>query len=128
MVNGNSMGMIDFGKSVRLFSERNVYLQPQRLHIHLPNAKDILDAGFRHFLGNDYQWLPEYDKVADWLADNKGLGLFCMGNCGRGKSTICLQILPCVMQHYLNRIFTLCLAREMNRKYSEIMPEAVTRH
>lgn len=121
MVNENTMGMVDFGKSVRLFAERNVYLQPQRLHIHLPNAKDILDAGLRHFLGNDYQWLPEYDKVADWLADNKGLGLFCMGNCGRGKSTICLQILPCVMQHYLNRIFTLCLAREMNRKYSEIM-------
>ena len=97
--------MIDFSASVRNFAERKICLQPQRLQIHLPNAKEVLNAGLQHFLGGDYKWQPEYDKVADWLTDNKGLGLFCMGNCGRGKTTICLQILPCIMQHYLHKLW-----------------------
>ena len=121
MVNTNSNDMIDFSASVRNFAERKICLQPQRLQIHLSNAKEVLNAGLQHFLGGDYKWQPEYDKVADWLTDNKGLGLFCMGNCGRGKTTICLQILPCIMQHYLHKIMAMCLAREMNRHYTEVM-------
>lgn len=113
--------MINFSASVRNFAERKVNLYPQRLHICLPNAKEILDAGFKHFVGGSYKWQPEYDEVADWLTDNKGLGLCCMGNCGRGKTTICLQILPCIMQHYFQRIFTISLAREMNRHYNDVM-------
>ena len=85
MVNTKSNDMIDFSASVRNFAERKICLQPQRLQIHLSNAKEVLNAGLQHFLGGDYKWQPEYDKVADWLTDNKGLGLFCMGNCGRGK-------------------------------------------
>ena len=87
MVNNNFDNRIDFSKAVNFFTERKVCLQPQRLHFHLPNAKDVLDAGLRHFLGSSYTWQPESDKVADWLTDNKGIGLFCMGNCGRGKTT-----------------------------------------
>lgn len=101
--------------------ERRVFLQPDRLHISLPNAKETLDAGFRHFIGDNYTWQPEYDEIADWLTDNQGKGLFCMGNCGRGKTTICMQILPCVLQQCLRRIVTVCLAREMNRRYDEFM-------
>ena len=87
MVNTKSNDMIDFSASVRNFAERKICLQPQRLQIHLSNAKEVLNAGLQHFLGGDYKWQPEYDKVADWLTDNKGLGLFCMGNCG-GSSVI----------------------------------------
>ena len=121
MVDRNLNDRIDFGTAVSFFEERKVCLQPQRLHIHLPNAREVLDAGLRHFLGNSFEWLPEYDKVVDWLSDNKGQGLFCMGNCGRGKTTICLQILPCILQHYLHKICSICLAREMNRHYTEII-------
>ena len=74
MVDRNLNDRIDFGKAVSFFAERKVCLQPQRLLIHLPNAKDVLDAGLRHFLGNSYRWLPEYDKVVDWLSDNEGQG------------------------------------------------------
>lgn len=94
MVDINSDNRIDFRAAVNFFAERKVCLQPQRLHIRLPNAKEVLDAGLRHFLGRNYMWQPEYDKVADWLTDNKGLGLFCMGNCGRGKTTIVCKYFP----------------------------------
>ena len=121
MVNMNSNNMIDFSASVQSFKERKVDLQPQRLHIRLPNARKILFSGLKHFLGDAFKWLPEYDEVADWLTDNKGMGLFCMGNCGRGKSTICLQVLPCIMEQYYRKIFFITLAREMNRHYNEVM-------
>lgn len=102
MVDRNLNDRIDFGKAVSFFAERKVYLQPQRLLIHLPNAKEILDAGLQHFLGSSYKWLPEYDNVADWLTDNNGQGLFCMGNCGRGKTTIACKYFPA----FCNTIFT----------------------
>jgi len=40
-----------------------------------------------------FKWLPEYDKVLDWMVDNQGKGLFMFGDCGRGKSTIILGVL-----------------------------------
>lgn len=113
--------MIDLGACVGSYAERNINLQPQRLLIRLPNAKDVLNVGLKYFMGDSYTWLPEYDEVANWLTDNKGMGLFCMGNCGRGKATICMQVLPCIMQYYFHRIITVCLAREMNTHYKEIM-------
>lgn len=119
MVNTNNKP--NFKAIVSLFAEHNTILQPERMHISIPNAHDVLDVGLRHFLGNDYQWLPEYDQVADWLTDNHGLGLLCMGNCGRGKTTICLQVLPCIIRHYFHRIVSIYLAREMNRQYTEVM-------
>ena len=36
----------------------------------------------------EFDWIPEYDEVIDWLTDNKGKGLFLTGSCGRGKSNI----------------------------------------
>ena len=51
MVDINSDNRIDFRAAVNFFAERKVCLQPQRLHIHLPNANKVLDAGLRHFLG-----------------------------------------------------------------------------
>jgi DNA replication protein DnaC len=47
--------------------------------------KTIPEGGFK--------WLPEYDKVLDWMADNQGKGLFMQGSCGRGKSTIILGVI-----------------------------------
>ena len=55
MVDRNLNDRIDFGTAVSFFAERKVCLQPQRLHIHLPNAREVLDAGLRHFLGNSYE-------------------------------------------------------------------------
>lgn len=49
MVNTNSNDMIDFSASVRNFAERKICLQPQRLQIHLPNAKEVMNAGLQHF-------------------------------------------------------------------------------
>lgn len=113
--------MIDFKRSVELMADRNIELQPKRFFFRVPNARRVLDAGLQHFIGSDYQWLPEYDQVVDWLSDNNGKGLLCVGNCGRGKTTICLQVIPCIMHHFFHKICSIYLAREMNRHYAEVM-------
>lgn len=45
-----------------------------------------------------FEYLPEYDEVVDWMADTKGKGLLLMGSCGRGKSLIVNCIIPVLMK------------------------------
>ena len=45
----------------------------QRFRISIPNAREELKNAMTAILGSMGEkliWLPEYDKVADWLSDN----------------------------------------------------------
>lgn len=66
-------------------------------HLAVANAKERLEKGLAHFLGNDARWLPDYDEIAEWLTDNKGRGLLLVGISGLGKSLICQKILPVLL-------------------------------
>ena len=61
-------------------------------------AADLLMRGLAYVIGPSVQWLPEYDDVAAWLADNRGKGLMCIGDCGRGKTVITRDILPLLFE------------------------------
>lgn len=65
----------------------------ERIYFELEDAENILRRGLKYYVGDNYQWLPEYDEIVKWLSDNDGKGLLCLGDCGRGKSVICYQIL-----------------------------------
>lgn len=60
----------------------------------IDRADELLMRGLYWAVGDKAEWLPEYEQVADWLADNKGKGLLCIGDCGRGKTIITTRILP----------------------------------
>ena len=47
-------------------------------NINLENARDVLKRGLKFFVGEDAQWVQEYDDIADWLTDNKHKGLFML--------------------------------------------------
>lgn len=66
-------------------------------NIQIPNAHKRMEDGLRYFLKGEERWLPAYDKVADWLTDNKGRGLLCVGTTGLGKSLLCQNILPVIL-------------------------------
>ena len=59
-------------------------------------------------------WQPEYGNVADWLVDNKGRGLLCLGNCGRGKTLICGKIIPILLNHFCNKVVSCYDAQQLN--------------
>lgn len=63
----------------------------------IADARERLHNGLRYYLGDRAQWLPCYDRVADWLADNKGRGLLCIGTSGLGKTLVCERILPVII-------------------------------
>jgi len=97
----------------------------------LDNADELLARGLAYAIGPTAQWLPEYDHVADWLADNQGKGLMCIGDCGRGKTIITRDILPVIMQNYIwvkdagsgnvyHPMYNYFLAKDLKSHWSEI--------
>ena len=68
----------------------------------LQDADVLLMRGLAYAIGPTAQWLPEYDQVADWLSNNQGKGLMCIGDCGRGKTIITRDILPLIFKNYIS--------------------------
>jgi len=91
-----------------------------RVHIETADARRVLMRGLVHFCGDSTQWLPEYESVAEWMADNKSRGILCYGNCGRGKSLITQRILPIVFRHWHGLIVNTLTATELSARYEEI--------
>ena len=91
----------------------------QRFRIAVPNARQELEQAMTAILssmGERLEWLPEYDKVADWLADNNGKGLFLFGNCGRGKSLLARYAIPAIIRAFSRRIVSVvdCGSQQVN--------------
>lgn len=74
------------------------------LLLQFADAKNLLMAGLRHFIGDDAQWLQGYDDIAQWMADNQRKGLLLSGTNGRGKSVICRDILPMLVEHFYRSV------------------------
>lgn len=94
---------------------------PQRLHIQIPQAREQLWAGLCYYLGVEAKWLPCYEEVAAWLSDNKGRGLLCVGDNGLGKTLICQNIIPVLLQQNMRRIVKTYSALDMNLKLDELL-------
>ena len=96
-----------------------VWNNDDRVYIKTLDARSVLARGIRHFVGDKAVWLPEYEQVAEWLSDNKGLGLLCAGDCGRGKSVICQKVIPVIFQFIHKKIMNTCTAIELNALFDE---------
>ena len=72
---------------------------------------------------NEIKWLPEYEKVCEWMVDTKGKGLILTGDCGRGKSNIITGVIPLIWRAKFNKVVRPChvddlemnLGSEINR-------------
>lgn len=96
----------------------------QRPRIIIPNARQELENAMNAILssmGERLVWLPEYDKVADWLAGNKGKGLFLYGNCGRGKSLLARYAIPAIIRAFSRRIVTIVDCGTQQYEIDEIL-------
>ena len=67
------------------------------------------------------RWLPCYEQVATWLADNQSRGLLCVGTCGLGKSVICCQTLPYLFRRHFDLETMVVTATEMNQRIDELL-------
>lgn len=114
------MGQINFQQAIENLRRTGFNPMPDRVQIRIPNAKEILWAGLKHFEGENAKWLKEYEDVAKWLEHNEGRGLLCYGNCGRGKSLICWKIIPLLLHYYHRKVISCYDSQQMNSDIDEV--------
>lgn len=117
----------------------------ERINSYLPSIEDISNSMkrctqsysfgtkeeckelfFRAFVGTDgtvkqFTWLPEYEKVIDWMSDTQGKGLLLSGPCGIGKSAIITGVLPAIFKYRYNKNLHPVSAIEINSREKEIL-------
>lgn len=112
------MSMMTFNEEVSRMKLHGMKLPGERLHIQIPNARDVLYGALNYFIageeGKHVQWLPEYENVASWMEDNQRRGLFLYGSCGRGKSILCRYVLPAILLKFYGKVVTVMDIQEMN--------------
>ena len=89
------------------------------MQIKITNARAELEkvmTTIMSSMGENLVWLPEYDKVAEWLEDNHGKGLLLYGSCGRGKSLLTRYAIPALIRAFCQRIVSVvdCGSRQVN--------------
>lgn len=101
--------MENYKETIKQLSVEGVKMPKKRFCAALPNARQIMRTVLEQVceeLGEKAEWLPEYEGVANWLADNHGKGLLLYGSCGRGKSLLVRYVIPIIFRRHYNRIFT----------------------
>lgn len=101
-------------EDIELFGQKT-----SKIQINVENAKSLIERGLKYFLGEKAEWLPEYENLATWLTDNKGKGLLCLGDGGRGKTFVCERILlPIIEKCYsyarVSKIRAFTIANDYN--------------
>lgn len=68
--------------------------------VQIPDAEQQLRQGLAYFCGPAYSWLPAYNLVAAWAANNHNKGLLLSGDYGTGKTLLTCRILLPLINHY----------------------------
>lgn len=94
---------------------------PERVRLQIVNPdqkiKDIAE-----YIGiPNFQWLPEYDYICQYLEDTKGKGLALLGGYGRGKSIMLTKILPLLIKAERNLIVNTILPSDWEDLKTPIM-------
>lgn len=112
--------MVDFKKALSNLTDVGFNPVPNAVFISIPEARVALWKGIQFFTGDKAAWQDEYNDVANWLANNKGRGLLCLGNCGRGKTLICGKIIPVLLNHYCHKIVSCYDAQQLNAELDAV--------
>ena len=112
-------------EAIKRFEEMGFTIVPNSVEVKIRQPRENLWAGIQYFTKEKAQWLPEYEKVAEWLADNQGRGLLCLGNNGRGKTLLCNKVIPILLDHYCHRIVSCYSAKEMNDNLKEVIQKHI---
>lgn len=112
-----------FRQEIEEARKDNIEYDPQPFHFGVPNAKETLMNGLRAIIHHDVVWLPEYDKISEWLSNNHKKGLLIIGPPGVGKTVITMKVIPMILHIYYKRILSCFQSTELvNRKaYDDVI-------
>lgn len=120
--------MWNFDNTLDEMKRHSMPVPGTRVGVKVSEAEAVLQYALSYFLrmqNKEIVWLPEYKEVADWLADNKGKGLFLYGNCGRGKSLLCRYVLPAILLKYCQKVVSVFDVQAMNRNVDLVLSKHI---
>jgi DNA replication protein DnaC len=104
------------------------YLVPQKFFATKQIALEFIKQCFIRYdpaiTEQNYEKLPEYDKVADYLCETKYQGLAMLGECGTGKSNILKFVLPKAYKMF-NKIAKPASCYHLHNQYDKIIPNQI---
>lgn len=115
---------MDYAEVLRQLRAEGNPTPSQRMRIAIPNAREELEKAMTvvmSSMGETLVWLPEYDRVAEWLSDNHGKGLLLFGSCGRGKSLLVRYAIPMLIRVFCQRIVSVVDCGSQQGNIDEIL-------
>lgn len=83
----------EFIEAKKFCDENNLQIQKKYFRFGFPDAEMQFKTAFE-LLVKGYTHHEEYDKIIEYIKDNKGKSLLITGSCGTGKSVIACSIFP----------------------------------
>lgn len=115
------MKKIDFKTQIESLLDTGYKPVPKGVQISINDARSNLYSGLKYFCGENTKWMQDYERIAEWLTDNKGRGLLMIGKCGLGKTLIGMRILPLLLDFYCGRLVSCYTAQDLNAKPDEVI-------
>lgn len=112
------MNNFDYKRVVEDMRAARLTVPENRVLVRVSNALEELKAAMNYFVSLEEKklvWMPQYDRVAEWLSDNKGRGLLLYGTPGQGKTLIGRYAIPAILYHRLSLIANAVDATALNR-------------
>ena len=67
-----------------------------------------------------FEFLREYELIAEWMTETKGKGLFLTGDVGRGKTNIIYYAIPLLFLHFQKKIVNRVHAEDLKNELSKL--------
>lgn len=120
--------MSNFKELIEKMQLHKMKVPERKVQIAIPDAKNLLYETMRYVLqieGKEIIWMHPYNHVAEWLTDNKGLGLFMYGNCGLGKSVLARYVIPAILLKEMGVVVTVYDMNTINAHIDEALTKKI---
>ena len=116
--------MSNFETIKKIMQEHGMQVPDDKVYFKIPNAKQKMQKVFEMFVPN-FEWIPEYDQVSEWLEDNNGRGLFLYGNCGRGKTMLAKYVIPSLLLSECGKVVTYYDITDLKTRFEELRQKKI---
>lgn len=112
------MELVDFNSSVKAMQD-SFNFRIRKFPVYSFGEKHFCEKIFKAAILKtdetitEFQWLPEYDEIINYLQNTQGKGLLLAGDVGRGKTTIILHVLPLLFYHFHKKVIKCTHANEL---------------
>ncbi|MEI8204766.1 MAG: hypothetical protein WCH34_17235 [Bacteroidota bacterium] len=116
--------MRNFENIKTIMQEHGLQVPDDKIYFKVADAKQKMQTLFEMFVPG-YEWISEYDEVAEWMTDNKGRGLFLYGNCGRGKTMLAKYVIPALLLSECRKVMTYYDISDLKDRFEELKQKKI---